>query len=158
MTNNNFVGTWKLIYWESKTPKGKIYHPFGKNTIGYITYTEYQHMSATIMKENRPNIEIPPEELIKARQVLLKPWLLINGWKYIKGIFRYLQASTNYISYSGKYEIKGNKVVHHVEVSLIPDWTGTDLERTFEFSSDSRLVLSTPDQDGNHHYLTWERI
>ncbi|NEQ84229.1 MAG: lipocalin-like domain-containing protein [Moorea sp. SIO2I5] len=158
MTNKNFVGTWKLISWESKTRKGKISHPFGKNPIGYLTYTDYQHMSATIMKKNRPNLKMSLEEMSKGRTLISRPWLLINGWKYIKAGLRYFQASTNYLSYSGKYDIKGNKVVHHVEVSLIPDWTGTDLERTFEFLSDSRLVLSTPTQDGNHHYLTWERV
>ncbi len=157
MTDRNFVGTWRLVSWETKTPEGKIAYPFGQNPIGYLTYTENKRMSAAIMKENRLNIEIASEELMKARQVFLRPWLLINSWKYIKAIFRYLQASANYVSYSGKYEIQGNKVIHHVEVSLLPDWTGTDLERTFEFS-DSRLLLITPPLGGKPQYLTWERV
>ena len=157
MTYRNFVGTWRLISWETKTPEGKISYPFGQNPIGYLTYTEDKHMSAAIMRENRLNIEIASEELMKARQVFLRPWLLINGWKYIKAMFRYLQASANYVSYSGKYQIQGNKVIHHVVVSLLPDWIGTDLERTFEFS-DSRLLLITPPLGGNPQYLTWERV
>ena len=157
MKNSNFIGTWKLVSWETKTPEGKVFQPFGQNPIGYLTYTEDQHMSASIMRENRLNIEISSENLMKARQVFLRPWLLINGWKYIKATLRYLQASANYVSYSGKYEIKGNKVVHHVEVSLLPDWTGTKVERTFEFSG-SRLLLITPPLGGNPQYLTWERV
>ncbi len=157
MTNIEFIGTWKLVSWESKSSDGKISQPFGQNPVGYLTYTEDRRMSVAIMKKNRLNIEITSQELAKARLIFLKPWLLVNGLKYVKATLRYLQASANYISYSGKYQIKDNKVIHHVEISLFPDWVGIDLERQFEFF-DTKLLLITPPLGGQPQYLTWERI
>ncbi|WP_414565783.1 MULTISPECIES: lipocalin-like domain-containing protein [unclassified Anabaena] len=157
MSNKNIVGTWKLVAWETKAADGQIHYPFGENPIGYITYTADGYISAIIMKSHRLLIEIPSEELMQARKVFLRPWLLVTGWKFIKAIFRYLQAAANYVSYSGRYEIQGETVIHHVEVSLIPDWTGTKLERNFQFIGD-KLVLITPPIGGYPQSLTWERV
>lgn len=157
MTKTKFIGTWKLVSWETQTTQGEIIYPFGKNPIGYITYTTDGYMSANIMKSDRLNINIALQELMQARQVLLKPWLLLTSWKYIQAGFRYFQASTNYISYGGRYEIVEEKVIHYVDISLIPDWTGTNLERNFKFV-DEKLVLSTPPIGGSPQYLTWERV
>ena len=156
MTKNNFVGTWKLVSWESTSGDGQTCYPFGKHPIGYITYTESGYMSATIMKAHRLNIEVSSAELMNARKVFLRPWLLVTAFKYIKAITRYLQASANYVSYSGKYEIQAETVIHYVEISLIPDWIGTEQLRQFQFIGD-RLVLVTPPIGGNPQTLTWER-
>jgi hypothetical protein len=43
----------------------------------------------------------------------------------------------------GTYEVKGDKIVHHVELSLFPNWIGGDQERFFQFSGD-QLILCTP--------------
>lgn len=157
MTQNNLVGTWKLVSWETTDRDGQTHYPFGKDAIGYITYTELGHMSATIMKAHRLNIEVSSAELMNARTVFLRPWLLLTALKYIKAIIRYLQASANYVSYSGKYEIQAETVVHYVEISLIPDWIGTEQVRQFQFIGD-RLVLVTPPIGGNPQTLTWERV
>ena len=54
-----------------------------------------------------------------------------------------LAAFDTYGSYCGRYEVKGDKVIHHIELSLFPNWSGRDQERSFEFSRD-RLTLRTP--------------
>lgn len=54
-----------------------------------------------------------------------------------------LAAADTYLSYCGRYEVRPDKVIHHVEVSLFPNWIGMDQERFFEFDGD-RLSLSTP--------------
>jgi hypothetical protein len=157
MDKKMFIGTWKLVSWETQTADGQIIYPFGNHPIGYITYTEDGYMSANIMRSNRLNLGVAFEELLRARQLLLKPWLLLIAGKYVKAIFRYFQASANYVSYGGRYEIQSEKVIHYVDISLIPDWTGTYLERTFKFV-DNKLVLITPPMSGNAQYLTWERV
>jgi hypothetical protein len=157
MSQNNFVGTWKLVSWETISTNGRTSYPFGKDAIGYITYSESGYMSATIMKAHRLNIQVSSAELMNARKVFLRPWLLLTALKYIKAITRYLQASANYVSYCGKYEIQAETVIHHVEISLIPDWIGTQQVRQFQFIGD-RLVLVTPPIGGNPQTLTWERV
>jgi hypothetical protein len=71
-----------------------------------------------------------------------------------------LAAFDSYNSYSGRYEVKGNKVIHHVELSLFPNWIGGSQERYFEFSGD-RLTLRTPETtaDGVERMwiVAWER-
>ncbi|MCP6760331.1 MAG: lipocalin-like domain-containing protein [Fischerella sp. CENA71] len=158
MTSSNFIGVWKLSSWKTESSDGEIIYPYGKNPIGYLTYTQDGYMSVNIMKNNCLPLGISSEELVKARKLLLKPCLLLrDGRKSIKAIIRYFKASINYISYSGKYEIQGDKIIHHVEVSLIPDWIGKDLERTFEITS-QKLLLTTPSLDGASQYLEWKRI
>jgi hypothetical protein len=48
-----------------------------------------------------------------------------------------------FFSYCGRYEVRGDRVIHHLEVSLFPNWIGVDLERIFELE-DNRLILSAP--------------
>jgi hypothetical protein len=70
-------------------------------------------------------------------------------------------AKKSYQAYSGRYEIRDNKVIHHVEVSLFPNWVGREQERFYELEGD-RLCLSTePLPYGQTHqtaHLEWERI
>jgi hypothetical protein len=51
-------------------------------------------------------------------------------------------AAEGYISYVGRYDIQGNKIVVHVEVSFFPNWVGKDQERFFEVRGNT-LELST---------------
>jgi hypothetical protein len=70
-------------------------------------------------------------------------------------------ASDTYLSYCGRYETKKDKIIHHVEASLFPNWVGTDQERFFRFDKD-RLSLTTPPflLDGIHRigHLIWKRV
>ena len=143
MTNENFVGTWKLISMESRRATGKVTYPFGKNVVGMIMYDAAGHMSAQIMRTDRPAFEsgdIPggtPDE--------------------IKAAFKGL------ITYFGTYEIDNeeNTITHQVESSSFPNWAGTRQKRFFEFS-DNRLILSTPPiparDDAITSVLIWERV
>jgi hypothetical protein len=71
------------------------------------------------------------------------------------------QAEETYVSYCGRYSFEGDKVVHHVEMSLFPNWIGVDQERLVDLRR-SRLTLSTRAlllrgiQQTAH--LIWERV
>ena len=52
-------------------------------------------------------------------------------------------AFSTYLSYCGTYEVEGGVVVHHIEMSLFPNWVGGEQRRLFE-PSDGKLVLRTP--------------
>jgi hypothetical protein len=54
-------------------------------------------------------------------------------------------AFDSYSSYCGTYEVTESKVIHHIECSQLPNWSGTDQEWFFEFSDENeRLTLRTP--------------
>ena len=65
-------------------------------------------------------------------------------------------------SYSGRYEIKDDKMIHHVEIASVENWVNTDLIRNFRLQG-NRLTLLTPPlpspqgQAANFE-LTWERV
>lgn len=141
MAENLFVGTWKLISYEVRAADEKVTHPWGEHPEGRLMYSGDGHVSVAMMAPDRPRFESrelkfgTPEEKIA--------------------------AVDRYISYAGRYEIQGNKVVHHVEVCLFPNWVGRDQKRNFKFEG-NRLYLSTdPDpRDGKRKtgYLIWERL
>jgi hypothetical protein len=35
-----------------------------------------------------------------------------------------------FVAYGGRYSFSGDRVIHHVEMSLFPNWVGSDQERT----------------------------
>lgn len=69
-------------------------------------------------------------------------------------------AAETYIGYSGRYEVLGDKVVMHPEVSFFPNRVGVDQVFFWELVG-NRLTLSTPPilaggvQQTAH--LVWER-
>lgn len=123
MSTDRFVGAWRLLSLEARTSTGDVSYPYGKDAAGCLLYSGEGYMSVSVMQAGRAgftstdDLQAPVEEK--------------------------LAAFDTYSSYSGKYELRGQKVIHHVAISLFPNWTGTEQERYFEFSED-RLTLSAP--------------
>lgn len=159
LEQNTLIGTWKMVSWEMKKPDGKAYYPFNQNPVGYLLHTQEGYVSLNMMRADRPPLGIANKELMQARELLVKPELLKFTWRrYIKDFFRYLEASVNYVSYSGRYEVQSNqKLIHYVEVSIIPEWIGIDIEHTFELVGERCLLLRSTLGDDDH-LLTWERV
>ena len=141
MTDNRFVGTWKLISFERRSEDGQVSYPLGQHPVGYLIYSNDGYMSAVLMTANRPKwatagnlMDATPEEKIAAAETCF--------------------------SYCGPYEVHENKVIHHVKAGLIPNWLGSKQERFFEFEG-NRITLSPPPQiiAGARYTnrLVWER-
>lgn len=161
MSNNliskeNLVGTWKLVDFYTVDGKEKVGYPFGENPTGYLVYTENGYMSVSIMTTNRSLLGLSMEEMQELKDVKFGLPLIANLGKYIKASLRYFSAGRNYLSYSGKYDIRDSTVIHHVEVSLIPDWVGINLERNVEFS-EGQIILTNMVKDTSFN-LTWKLV
>jgi hypothetical protein len=142
MTSNPLIGTWRLICWENRSVDGqKISYPLGKDAVGYIMYNEDGYMFVAIMRPNR---------------VRFVAGDLLGGSTEEK-----VQAADTYVSYCGRYEFRGGTVIHHVDVSLFPNWVGVEQERLVELRG-NRLTLSTrPILLGGMQrtaHLIWERV
>ena len=142
MTSNPLIGTWRLISWETRSVDGqKISYPLGKDAVGYIMYNEDGYMFVAIMRPNR---------------VRFAAGDLLGGSAEEKA-----QAANTYVSYCGRYEFNGDTVIHHVDLSLFPNWVGVEQERLVEFRG-NRLSLSTrPILLGGVQrtaHLIWERV
>lgn len=146
---HKFIGVWKLMACEMRFPNGRVFYPFGTKPAGYIIYTEDGYMSASLMNTERPMVGMTIEKLNLTKYGFFKPI-------FLNAAYRYFKAATAYVSYSGPYEIKGDQVIHHCEVSLFPEWTGTTLSRDYEFAGD-KLYLRAPVPNGGLYEFVWER-
>ena len=140
-TQKALVGTWRLVSFHLRTLDGQLTYPFGSDAVGYYIFSESGYMSVALMPASRRKFVAgdimggSPEEKVAAAET--------------------------YVSYSGKYDIQGDKLVVHPEVSFFPNWVGADQVRIWELEG-HRLTLSTPPllvrgaQQTAH--LVWERI
>jgi Lipocalin-like domain len=142
MASNPLIGTWRLVAWENRSVvDGQVSYPLGKEAVGYIMYNEDGYMFVAIMGPNRA--KFAADDLLSATKE------------------EEAQAEETYVSYCGRYMFHGEKVVHHVELSLFPNWVGVDQERLVEVRG-NRLTLSTRPillkgiQQTAH--LIWERV
>jgi hypothetical protein len=141
MSANPLVGTWRLISWENRSSDGQISYPLGTGPRGYITYSEDGYMFVAIMRPDRTKFSAGD---------------LLRGTAEEKA-----HAAETYVSYCGRYDFRGETVIHHVELSLFPNWVGVDQERLVEVRG-NRLTLSTRPtlfaglQQTAH--LVWERV
>ena len=98
-------------------------------------------MSVAIMTSNRPHFSLDD----------------ILGGSIEEKAF----ATETYLTYCGTYKIVEDKIIHQIEVSLFPNWTGIDQVRYFELKG-NRLTLSTPllllRGKKQTAHLVWERV
>lgn len=130
-----------MISFHGRNADGTLRPALGENAQGLLVYTAVGYMIAVLSQASRPSFRSrdfrggTPEEAFAA----------VNS----------------YISYSGRYEIDGDTVTHHVEMSLFPNWVGQDQVRNLRFS-DGNLILSTPSfllSGGEWTFeLVWERV
>jgi lipocalin-like protein len=141
MGSNPLVGTWRLLSWENRSADGTISYPLGRQAVGLIIYTADGYMSVAMMRADR--------EPFAAGD-------LLGGSSDEKA-----RAAESYVSYCGRYEFRDDSVIHHVELSLFPNWSGVDQERLVEVTG-KRLTLRTRplllDGIEQSACLVWERM
>ncbi len=132
------LGSWKLVSFELRLPTGGVTYPFGPDPRGYVFYNAQGFMSAAFMGSDR--VKPQSSDLADTSKTV-----------------NYDQFN----AYCGRFEVNGNRVVHHVEVASLPQWCGIDQERIFKIDG-ARLILETPPLTINAQaptaYLIWERV
>jgi len=144
-------GTWQLVRWEIAYGDGRPPTlPFGEGASGLIQYTADGQMSACIARAGRQPLS---SESVRSAPVEER-----------------LAAFESYFQYAGPYELRrgahlptGMQVVHHVTMSLNPNFVGTDQVRNVEFDAAGVLTLSASDTVpgsavARHHRLVWRRV
>jgi Lipocalin-like domain len=135
------VGAWRLVSWENQAADGQVTHPMGADALGYVLYTADGRFSVTISRADRPTFAAGD---------------LLGGTTEEQA-----RAMESFVAYAGRYSFHGDRVIHHVELSLFPNWVGTDQERWVELAGDrltlsaSPLLLAGKQQVPR---LVWERV
>jgi hypothetical protein len=115
------VGGWRLVSWENRAADGQLTYPMGADALGYVLYTADGRFSITISRRGRAGFTAGD---------------LLSGATEEKA-----QAMESFVAYAGRYSFHGDRVIRHVELSLFPNWVGSDQQRWVELAGD-RLTLS----------------
>lgn|SRR5574341_26639 len=144
MSNNPFVGVWKLVSCDAIRKDGSALPIYGKNPIGRLYYDVAGNMSVHIMRAGRPSFK--------------------GDTKFRATPDEMRTAYERYEAYFSTYVIDGeNCMIHHTVIgSLFPNWTGTIQSRHYKFEDD-RLILSTDpigyiSKEKTIVTLVWERL
>ncbi|MDO9490554.1 MAG: lipocalin-like domain-containing protein [Sphingomonadaceae bacterium] len=140
------LGSWELVDYHRRQGAGTIW-PFGKDATGFIQYGEDGRMSATLSRRVRPPMTMVPDA----------------HWR--GDVAQWAEAAMTYVAYTGTYRLTGDRIEHHVEASLYPNWVGTVLTRWVSFEErdgERRLRLLAapfigPDGDEVISELWWRR-
>lgn len=124
----------------------RVQRPFGGEAEGLLTYTDDGRMWATLMRSNRPALSATTLAAATATERAA--------------------AAAGYLSYAGSYSDLGVRVIHHVEVSLLPNWVGENQERLITWiptATGEDLELSTDPHEGRSgelivNRLRWRRL
>jgi hypothetical protein len=135
------VGAWRLVSWQNQAADGQVTYPMGTDAMGYLLYGADGRFSVTISRKGRARFAASD---------------LLSGTAEEKA-----RALEGFVAYAGRYTFYGDRVIHHVELSLFPNWVGSDQERWVELAGDrltlsaSPLLLAGTQQVPR---LVWERV
>ena len=121
-TPDQLIGTWRLVSWDRIEDGDKRIPALGPGADGLITYTTDGFMFGMLMAPNRKQFA---------------------GTDPFGGtVEECRQAMSTALAYCGRYRVDGDCVVHTVEMSMYPNWVGTEQRRAYRFDGD-RVVLRT---------------
>jgi hypothetical protein len=122
-TEQLLVGTYRLLAVEHFTDDGEVGKPYGENPKGYLIYTAEGGMSAALMRSDRPNS--------------------VDGDILAATDAERLSAFATASAFAGRWELVGDEIIHHLEVTTYPNWSGTDQVRKFDLT-ETHLTLYPP--------------
>lgn len=140
MRKDDLVGSWELVDW-TVSVGDRSRRPWGGRAKGLLTYTEDGRMWAALMATDRP--EVPTRTLSEASPTIRAA------------------AASGFVTYAGSYSLDGDDVIHHVELSLLPNYVGNDERRHIEWIETGNgvdLQLTTPPTETERGRVVIERL
>ncbi|HYL28151.1 MAG TPA: lipocalin-like domain-containing protein [Candidatus Nitrosotalea sp.] len=148
------VGAWSLVSFDVDEGKSSEKPRFGPNPVGYLIYSADARMAAVLAGVHRSELtpNSPPCHTVSPRAVTP------SASSRAESRDGYDNPLLNSLAYAGRYEIKGDRVFHHVEVSVFTNLIGTTLERQFKLKGDTLTIRTLPPEIwGSSNVLVWKR-
>lgn len=142
MSQQQFIGTWKLVSAQFRRPDGTVIEYLGDDPMGMLIYTSEGHMSVHLVRRDRPRFATDDRMGGTPEQIRA--------------------AYLGYQGYFGTFSVNEaeGSVTHHIEAGSFPNWVGADQTRFYEMAG-NRLTLRTPPLLINKErvvgHLVWER-
>jgi hypothetical protein len=126
MLRDRLLGTWALVAMEGRRASGTVFHPWGTDVCGRLTYDGAGHAALQIAKGSRERFTSEdlesgtPEEIRRA-------W---NG----------------YHAWFGRFTVSADEqfVTHHIEASLFPNWAAVEQTRLIALGEEELVLRSMP--------------
>lgn len=132
------VGAWSLVSFDLDEGKSTKKPRFGPDPVGYLIYSADARMAAVLAGTHRPELKSPSGSAASEASRN--------------------EALLNFLAYAGRYEVRGDRVFHHVEVSVFTNLMGTTLERQFKIEGDTLTIRTLPPEIwGSSNVLVWRR-
>ena len=134
------IGTWRLTsFTEENLQTGTVNYPFGEKARALVVYTSDGYVSTIFTSADR---RAPAAARATEHEAI--------------DLYR------SVIAFAGRYELIGNRLIYHPEISWNEAWNGTTQERIFEIDRDclkvkSMPVVSTVTGASTVFTLVWER-
>lgn len=110
--------------WSAGAADGAVAYPFGERVEGSLVYTPGRWMTVTLAEADRASLSTDD---------------VVGGGEAERAV-----AYSRYVAYCATYEVEGNVVIHRVQMSLFPNWVGSEQERYLELSGDELGLRSPP--------------
>ena len=135
----SLVGTWQVETIADTDAAGAVTYPYGEHPRGYMVYDPTGRMHAQVM-----------------RMPATRPFASGDDARGTDAEVR--AAYAGYVAYFGTYHVdeRRSTVVHRVEGSLMPGYTGTDQPRPFKLDGD--VLTIEGDSDGIHFLRRFRRV
>jgi hypothetical protein len=123
VSDNPIIGAWHLVGYEVPDEPPERRYPLGRVPAGQLLYSPDGYMAVSYMAGDRPR-------------------LAATSWLVATDAER-LAAASSYGGYAGRYEWLGDRVVHHVDTSIYPNWIGAALVRLVTFDDADMVFRAT---------------
>jgi len=123
--SDDLSGVWKFAAWRRIAEDGSVSHPLGEDAHGQLVYTPAARWPC---RSPRPGAR-------RSRPAI----------RWAVTCRRAPTRTRPALAYFGRYEVRGDTVVHSIDVSLFPNWTGAEQARPFTLAG-GELTLRTPPQ------------
>lgn len=124
-TPGQLYGTWDLISFVRLVDGGVIGDVLGPDAVGRISYQLDGRVTVLLMQRDRP-------------------WPADGDFLKVDDAIRGT-AALGFVGYGGWFELDGDVVTHHVDISVFPEHPGTDLVRVARWEGEV-LVLRTEER------------
>ena len=136
------VGRWQTTSMEQRYDDGRVVVPFGKDLEGFLQYSADGYMCGLMQRSGRTPFT--------------------SGGQWTASDEEKARAYDNFLTYSGRWEVKpDNLLLHHIEISLFPNWIGATQSRVYKLMGDELEITARIEPEAPMaltSYLAFRRV